>query len=274
MLPPPRCRPALPCLLSLVACAAPAGGPPALEVSARDFTYDMPARIPAGLIQVQLSNRGTDLHEALIVRLTGAGATALAYVDSVRAGVDFPAFATDLGGPGLTRPGDSTRVWLALEPGRYALVCWKGDHLRRGMAHDLEVTAAAGPAVAGPTADGTIRLAEYGFSPGGTLRPGSRLVHIRNAGTEPHEADLFRLADGQTPADYLRWLENGEAGTPPVEVVGGVGDLAPGRELWLQVTLRPGRYFWVCQVPGPDGRPHYAHGMVLEFTVAAEAAQG
>jgi hypothetical protein len=252
----------------LGACDRPAGGPPVLPVTAREFAYAMPAQVPAGLVQVRLTNQGTDLHEALIVRLTGPGASASSYVDSVRANVDFPAFATDLGGPGLTLPGTSSLVWLALEPGRYAIVCWKGNHLRQGMAHDLEVTAAAGAPVALPPSTATVQLADYTFAPSGPLQPGQQVLHIRNGGSEAHEAELFRLAEGQTPADYLRWLKEGEVGVPPVEPVGGLGDLAPGREIWVQVTLRPGRYFWLCQVPAADGRPHYERGMLLEFTVA------
>jgi hypothetical protein len=32
--------------------------------------------------------------------------------------------------------------------------------------------------------------------------------------------------------------------------------------------VTPGRYFMVCQVPAKaDGRAHYKHGMVTEFTV-------
>jgi uncharacterized cupredoxin-like copper-binding protein len=237
-------------------------------VTAREFAYDMPDQVPAGLVQVRLINQGTDLHEALVVRLTGPDASASAYVDSVRADVDFPAFATDLGGPGLTLPGASSLVWLALERGRYAIVCWKGNHLRQGMAHDLEVTAATGAPPAVPSSTATVHLVDYAFDPSGPLRAGQQVLHIRNTGSEPHEADLFRLAEGQSPAEYIRWLQEGEVGVPPVEPVGGLGDLAPGREIWVQVTLRPGRYFWLCQVPAADGRPHYERGMVLEFTVS------
>ena len=68
--------------------------------------------------------------------------------------------------------------------------------------------------------------------------------------------------------DYLAWLKGGEVGQPPVDPIGGLGDLAPGREIWLALALPPGRYFILCQVPASGyGRPHYEHDMVLEFTV-------
>ena len=253
--------------LPLAACQVTP--PTVLTLVAHEYGYEMPASIPAGLVQFTLRNEGRDVHEGLIVHFTDPGGSAAAYVDSVRADVDFPAFATDIGGPGLTLSGDSTTVWIALTPGRYGVVCWKGDHLRRGMAHDLEVTAATGAASEPPVASAEISLRDYTFLPSTTLRPGRQVLHIVNEGSEPHEADIFRLTDSTSVDDYLAWLKDGEAGLPPVDPVGGLGDLAPGRELWLSIDLPLGRYFLLCQVPASgDGRPHYEHGMVLEFTVS------
>lgn len=260
--------------LSVLGCVAlggchTAGPAPAITFIAHDFGYEMPARIPAGLVRLRLVNRGAEVHEGMLTRLTGGTASAAGYVDSVRAGVNFPAYATDVGGPGLSAAGDSSTVWLNLEAGRYAVICWKGDHLRRGMAHDLEVidSASLGPVPLLPQPSATVTLADYAFGVSAALRPGRQLIHLRNDGTEPHEADLFRLPEGVTVKDYIRWVEAGETGTPPAEPVGGIGDLAPGREIWLEVTLSPGRYFWFCEVPGPDGKSHFEKGMVSEFVV-------
>ena len=49
-------------------------------------------------------------------------------------GPDFPSNAENVGGAALTLPHDSSGVWLRLVPGHYAVRCWKGDHLSRGMA--------------------------------------------------------------------------------------------------------------------------------------------
>ncbi len=255
--------------VTLMACRATSAPPPALTLVSHEYGYEMPASVPAGLVRITLRNDGRDVHEGLIVSFTDPRGSAAAYVDSVRADVDFPAFATDIGGPGLTLSGDSTTVWIELSPGRYGVVCWKGDHLRRGMAHDLEVTAATGAASEPPVASAEIVLRDFTFLPSTALRPGRQVLHVRNEGNEPHEADIFRLSDSTSVGDYLAWLKGGEAGPPPVDPVGGLGDLAPGRELWLSIDLPPGRYFLLCQVPASDdGRPHYEHGMVLEFTVS------
>lgn len=277
MLSPPQCPPFAPwlarrtalTLAGILAACRPASVPPAsLTVLAHEYGYEMPTSVPAGLVRVELQNQGRDVHEALIVHFTDPRGTAATYVDSVRARVDFPAFATDLGGPGLTLPGNATTVWLALTPGRYAVVCWKGDHLRLGMAHDLDVTRATGPSSPPPAAATELSLRDYTFHLAAPLQAGPQILHIRNDGAEAHEADIFRLSDTTTVQDYLAWLRGGEVGPPPVDPIGGLGDLAPGRELWLGLALPPGRYFILCQVPASgDGRPHFEHGMVLEFTV-------
>lgn len=242
-----------------------------MRIAAHDYGYDMPARMPAGLVHLRLVNQGPDIHEAMVIRFSGAGSAA-GYVDSVRANVDFPAFAEDMGGAGLAATGDSTEVYMQLAPGHYAIVCWKGDHLSRGMARDFVVEADSAGTGAdirrAPDADLTILMTEYGYQLSGPVSAGRHLIRVENRGSQPHEADLVRLAPGKTPSDYIAWLDAGEPGPPPAEVAGGVGDFIAGRTVWMAVTLTPGRYFIICQVPDAgDGKPHYDHGMIREFEV-------
>jgi uncharacterized cupredoxin-like copper-binding protein len=236
---------------------------------AHEYNYDMPATVPAGLVRIELRNQGQDVHEALLVQFTDSTGSARAYVDSVRAHVDFPAFATDVGGPGLTLPGESSTVWLSLPAGRYAFVCWKGNHLSQGMAHDLTVTRTARPGAPPPEATADLSLLDYTFHLASPLTSGRHILHIRNDGTELHEADIFRLPGATSVQDYIAWHKAGEVGRPPADPIGGLGDMAPGRELWMALVLTPGRYFIICQIPARgDGRPHSEHGMILEFTVS------
>ena len=258
-----------PFLILTTACPESASTAAHLSLPALEYGYEMPASVPAGLVRVSLLNQGHDVHEGVLVRFSDSSGSAARYVDSVRADVDFPAFATDFGGPGLTLSGESTAVWLDLTPGHYAVVCWKGNHLRLGMAHDLEVTAATGPRAAPPASNAAIQLSDYTLQVDTTLRTGRQVLHIQNIGTEAHEADIFRLSDSRSVNDYLAWLRSGEIGVPPIVPVSGIGDLAPGRAIWVEVNLPPGRYFLLCQVPAAvDGRGHYEHGMVREFTVS------
>src|SRR5262249_8389575 len=100
-----------------------------------------------------------------------------------------------------------------LTPGRYALVCWKGDHLRRGMARDFEVVRGSDTRKRNaPAADVDLGLVEYGYELKGPLITGRQVIRIENRGTQPHEADLFRLGPGQSAQDYVAWLDGGEHG--------------------------------------------------------------
>ncbi len=256
----------------LTACRGPAGpSAPLIRIVSHDYGYQMPARMPAGLVHLRLINQGPDIHEAMVIHFRSTGSAA-GYVDSVRADVDFPAFAEDLGGSGLAPPGDSTDVYLRLEPGHYAIVCWKGDHLSRGMAQDFVVESDSARIGAGPRpepdADLSISMSEYGYALSGPVSAGRHLIKVENHGAQPHEADIVRLGPGRTARDYLDWLDGGEHGLPPAEPVGGVGDFISGRTVWMDVTFTPGRYFIVCQVPdASDGKPHYQRGMIREFEV-------
>ncbi|MEP7325141.1 MAG: hypothetical protein ABI836_04260 [Gemmatimonadota bacterium] len=157
---------------------------------------------------------------------------------------------------------------MRLAPGHYAIVCWKGDHLSRGMARDFVVEADSTGSEALPRADLTILMTEYGYQFSGPVSAGRYLIAVENHGAQPHEADIVRLGPGKTARDYIAWLDAGEPGLPPAEVAGGAGDFIAGRTVWMSVTLVPGHYLIICQVPdAADGRPHYQRGMVREFEV-------
>ncbi|HVX31225.1 MAG TPA: hypothetical protein VHA53_12160 [Nitrolancea sp.] len=228
----------------------------------------MPDSVSAGVVHITLRNAGRDVHEALLVRFTDSTGTAAAYADSVRAHVDFPSNARDVGGPGLTLPGESSGVWLRLAPGRYAIVCWKGDHLVRGMVHELRVVETGRPSADPPPATYQLTLQDFAFMLDRPFTAGRHVLHVRNAGRETHEADIFRATADAGLAEYIAWAEAGKHGLPPIAPVAGFGDLHPGEEAWVELPLTPGRYFIVCQVPAAaDERPHYKHGMFTEFQI-------
>src|SRR5262245_42706253 len=64
--------------------------PVRLELSAREYGYQMASSVPAGLTRIELRNDGTDIHEGMLVRFTDSAGSAARYVDSVRAKVDYP----------------------------------------------------------------------------------------------------------------------------------------------------------------------------------------
>jgi uncharacterized cupredoxin-like copper-binding protein len=88
---------------------------------------------------------------------------------------------------------------------------------------------------------------------------------IRNDGPSPHELVVFRT---DLAPDALPTVE--ESGVPVVDeegegvtLVDEVEDIAPGETADLTVTLQPGSYVLVCNLPA-----HYQQGMRAAFTVS------
>ncbi|HUK63828.1 MAG TPA: hypothetical protein VLV15_10850 [Dongiaceae bacterium] len=241
--------------------------PPIVRILATDTGFVVPARIPAGITELRLVNVGTTIHEGVLTRFLTPDGRAAAYIESVKAGIDVPAFAEDSGGPGLALPGDSTAVWIELVPGHYAVTCWYGDHPEnRGMT-DFDVVPAASSARP-PETDLTVGMYDFSYVFEGEWVAGRHLVTVENRGTEAHEFDPYRLEPGRTPADFFRWIETGRHGPAPARALGGSGTFQPGHRVWLPLTLTPGRYFAFCQMPAKNGgRAHYQLGMVREFEV-------
>jgi uncharacterized cupredoxin-like copper-binding protein len=252
----------------LSACRKPPPAWPELRITAEEHAFRMTDSVPAGLVRIVLHNAGTDIHEAMLARFTDTIGTAAKYVDSVRAKVDFPSNAEDVGGAALTMPGDSSSVWLNLVPGHYVVLCWAGDHLSHGMAHDLWVVASKDPPVPPPTSTRQLTLLDFAFKFDAPLTAGTYVLHVRNNGTEPHEGDMIKETPTAGLREYMAWLDAGSHGLPPVAPISGFGDFYPGKEAWVELHLTPGRYFIICGVNAKsDGRPHYKHGMITEFTI-------
>jgi uncharacterized cupredoxin-like copper-binding protein len=243
---------------------------PELRITAQEYGFRMPDSVPAGLVRITLHNAGAAIHEAVLARFTDTIGTAAEYVDSVRAKVNFPSNAEDVGGAALTMPGDSSSVWLNLVPGHYVVVCWADDHLSRGMAHDLWVVPSKDAPLLPPKATRQLTLLDFAFKFDAPLTAGTYVLHVRNDGAEAHEGDIIKETPTAGLQEYMAWLESGSHGLPPVAPISGFGDFYPGKEAWVELHLTPGKYFIICGVQAKsDRRPHYKHGMVSEFTIQA-----
>jgi uncharacterized cupredoxin-like copper-binding protein len=244
--------------------------PRLLRVVATDFALAAPATVPAGPTRVRLANQGGAWHDAMITRLP-EGATAEGYVAGARAGEAFPVGAVDLGGPGLIAAGDSSEVVLQLEPGRYVIVCWSDNHVKRGMIATLTVTAPDDPpdsVAVVAVADASVTLLEFKFvhQP---FRAGHQMLRVRNGGSRPHDMTFFRLAEGKSARDFGAWRRTRE-GPPPATPAHGTSTIAPGHEIWVTLDLEPGRYFVACGTPEGE-QIHAQLGMIEEFEIPAGA---
>lgn len=126
-------------------------------------------------------------------------------------------------------------------------------------------TAAVGVAV-GENEDGT-----YFITPNASAVAATDVLILQgtNNGQEPHEIVMVQLPEGADPMGLL----DGSISEEDVNFIGFIympttGSMA---EMTL-VDLPPGQYTLVCFIPGPDGAPHAAHGMIAPFEVTAPEA--
>ena len=252
---------------------APAAAPNLVTVTARDFAFEAPATLPAGLTTVRLVNQGTEMHHAQLVRLDeGHTAAELMDVASHAETEGIPAWVHFVGGPNAPAPGAASEATVNLEPGTYALICLipSGDgvpHLMKGMVKPLTVV----PAQAAPAtlADAEVRmtLRDYAFEIAPEIAAGRRTIRVENAAAQPHEVVLMKLLPGKTPQDLLAWLQS-QAGPPPAVPMGGTAFLSSGQVNQITVDFEAGEYALLCFVPDAgDGQPHVAHGMVRPLTI-------
>jgi hypothetical protein len=242
-----------------------------VRIVAREYQYEVPARVPAGLVRLELINAGKELHHAQLLRLEqGRTVADLAALD-LEAGP--PSWVVPVGGPNAVEPGDSARAIETLVPGNYALICFIPDadgkpHVMKGMAAGFQAGPAQSQSAARPKVDATIRLADYGFAPSAALRAGARTINVVNDAHQPHELVLVRLNEGKSAADLVAWSAAHMAGPAPGHFVGGIVGLAPGGSSVMETTLEPGNYALICYLPdAKDGMPHFAHGMVAPLAV-------
>lgn len=253
--------------------ATPAPAPTVVMVTARDFAYDAPSTLPAGLTTFRLASQGKEMHHAQLVRLD-EGRTVEEFKQAVARGGEhgaMPSWARFVGGPNAPSPRGYTEATVNLEPGTYALLCFipSADgvpHLMKGMVMLITVTPAQSRAVL-PTADLGITLTDYAYEIAPEITAGRRVVRVENAARQPHEMVLMRLAPSKTAQDVLIWLEK-QDGPPPAELLGGTSFLSQGESNQITVDFTPGEYALLCFVPDhKDGKPHVAHGMVRQITV-------
>jgi uncharacterized cupredoxin-like copper-binding protein len=130
---------------------------------------------------------------------------------------------------------------------------------------DIHVTAVAPAASSKAPAAATpaplphkvgIGLKEFKITPTSTQAGAGKVTfNVRNAGTVTHE---FVVVKTNKPAGgLLKGARADESGN-----VGETGDLAAGSSKNLTLTLKPGHYALICNLPG-----HYKAGQFADFTV-------
>mgnify|MGYP003693673509 CR=1 FL=1 len=117
----------------------------------------------------------------------------------------------------------------------------------------------------------TITATDYAFELPAQVPAGVVTIHLVNNGKEIHQAQLVRLEDGKTAADFTEAME--AEGPPPtwIKFVGGPNAAVPGGSVDGSVALSQGNYVVLCFIPSPDMKPHMMKGMIHPFEVTAQA---
>ena len=218
------------------------------KIVATDAGFEAPDLIPAGLRHIVFENRGSEIHEAMLVKLPD-GMTPNDYVTAVKAGSLFPKGALDYSGPGLTSPGESVEVWVKVDPGNYLIICCNNEHAKSTPVHPFTVQYAISEDEP-PKEDVVLKLVDYRFEFEGNLRKGRQVIRVETPGPSMHEVDFFRLRDGKSVADVNRWRKANGRGEPPVDALGGALDSHDiKRVMWLRRDFTPGRYVLHCEMP-------------------------
>ena len=285
-------------LAALTACAGesapprePAAAAPAVvSLAATEYAFDAPDTIASGWTTLHLANRGQEIHYGHIVQLEpGRTVEDLveAYTEAIRTSGPRPKWVKRFGGPGGVPPGGSSSVTQFLEPGNYVWICPIEDHtgaphFGKGEVKPFTVFAASADTAAraaAPAADLEIRLLDFSFAVDTPLPAGRHTIRVANAGVEPHDLVLMKLAPGKTAEDVGMLLNPEQARRaapaedPPasfedlVTVGGGVAAMAPGMESFFETELTAGEYVLACMATAPDGRSHIEHGMLRQVTV-------
>jgi hypothetical protein len=126
-------------VLALSGCAIDgsqkAAGQPIVNVSERDFRISAPRQLPAGEVNLSVTNRGPDAHELIVVRKDARQLP----IRSDGLTIDEEKIASDE--VGTLEPSDPTvrGLKLHLRPGTYVMFCNMDGHYKAGMRRTVVV---------------------------------------------------------------------------------------------------------------------------------------
>ncbi len=149
----------------------------------------------------------------------------------------------------------------------------------------------AAPSTAPPVAgtvnvlrvDAVDSVSSMSYRISGTPNAGLATIIFTNKGDVAHEIGLSRLKAGVTLGQIKALLLSHDPAAEqkarklqvdPDTELGGPGILGPGLTEKVTFPLAAGHYVVTCFLPGKNGMPHVAMGMIGEFTVAGSRSAG
>ena len=242
------------------------------RIVATDAGFEAPAGLAAGMRHVIFENHGSEIHEAMLVKLP-KGMSPEDYVAAVKKGSLFPEGALDYSGAGLTSPGKTAEMWLKVDPGQYIIICWNDSHATKTPVHPFTVEETGLADDRPPKEDVVLRLFDYRFELDGDLHTGTQVIRVETPGPSMHELDIYHLHDGKTLAELKSWRKQKEAGPALADALGGALDSHDiKRVVWLRKNFTPGHYVLHCEMPVTTAATgteltHADVGMVREIEI-------
>jgi hypothetical protein len=131
------------------------------------------------------------------------------------------------------------------------------------------------PPAAQPSANVvTFDAVDYAFQGPDTIPAGLTTFQVANHGQESHQLVLMRLDSAKTIADLQTLFTANTGGPIPgwLKFPVGVTGLTPGDSGNATAVLVPGNYVMTCFFASPDGKPHFAKGMIRTLAVTPSSA--
>ena len=185
---------------------------PQVTITAQDFAFDMPAEIPAGLVDITFTNAGATNHHGYVMRLlegvTQEQVMAAMAADGEESTGEEPPAINDLAFflPD-TDPGTSNQATVELAPGNWMIVSFSMDpstdgemtpDWARGSIQQFTVTEATESAVA-PDADIVVSIGNDDFDAPAELTAGEHTIQVVNASdADDAYAFVVKLGDDTT----------------------------------------------------------------------------
>lgn len=230
-----------------------------VDVTAADFAFGMPTKVPSGWVTFRMNNMGNEEHLGII----SSYPESLAYEEIVQLiskaleeeGIEkFMAIRDQAeqehGGPALLSPGFVGETTVYLEPGVYTLTCWVTasdgqPHFKKGMIRPFIVSGETTGAEK-PQTTVEITMSGIGMDIPDSVKSGE---HIFNVSYEDSRSlHLVRLTPEQNVDDLTEWFDLIQAPSP-YEFLGGALRAPEGSSSTFKATLDTGRYYFVTYGP-------------------------
>ena len=235
---------------------------PVVDLTASDFTFEMPKQVSAGLVTLNFVNHGKDFHHAVIMKLTKPDVAMNQVMEALQKTDQQPDFIdpTKGGYVAVLSPAGGVQMTTRYEPGRYVVLCFVAGE--DGMPHAMKGMTGMFDVVEGnitqqppePKADLVVTLKKDGVDFPAEMKAGKQTWKVVNETGNPdaNGVEVAMLLAGKTRADLEVCTRGGctPAKAPGTALGGGAGMTGP---TWLTFDLKPGDNYWLqTNVPDPN----------------------